>query len=1006
LCARGACSQPAIDLRVRYSASVRFWVLGPLTVTKAGRPLALGGPKERTVLAHLLANADQVVPVDALIGSLWGDAPPRTAVKSLQIYVLRLRNALEPDRSANQFVLTRGTGYQLRLTGHELDSRDFEHLVKAGRHQHAAGEYHAAAATLRDALDLWRGTAYAGFEHTQFGAAEAAKLAELRLTALEDRIDADLALGTHRTLVAELTALVATHPLRERLWSQLMLALYRCGRQAESLVAYQRVRGLFDTELGIEPGPELRQRHAAVLRHDPDLDWFEPSPARTPRLDAAHAVVSPQVAGLTPIIGRQRELDALRASFLAGDPHPAATPTVRVLSGMGGVGKTSLARAFSQQHHTDYGVVWWVRAEDPAAIDTEFRGLLEQLIPPEDAAQVRDARTAVFTLLAHREDPWLLVLDNIPNAAATQTLLPPAGCGHVLITTQASNWPNPDAVLPVQPLGRAAAVELLTSLSVDDDQPSAQALAAELAGLPLALAQAAAFVRANAIDLATYLRLYRARSGELHHESRLADYPHTVATTWQLALDRLTATGRALLNLLAFYASDAIPIQLLLTSSHPNIPLPSALDPVLRPLLSDELAKHRAVGNLLEYNLITCGDTAGSAVSVHRLIQAVTRDHLRASGTVTEWLAVAHALITAALPERWVTIIPMATWNVLHTHVRALLDHLPPDYTDTLITRYQLAYWTGNAGDAVGARDMFTALHRVQERVLGADHPDTLATRHQVAGWTGEAGDPTRARELFAALLPTQQRVLGARHLDTLRTRHRLADFTGITGDAATARDMFVTLLPVQEDVLGVEHIDTIATRRDVAAWTGETGDAPGAVAALSALVPILERVLGPEHPQTLRTRHELAYWTGIAGDPAGARAILAALLPVRQRILGEQHPRTLATRHELARWTGEAGDPTTARDAFAAILPIYEHIRGPHHPDTLATRHQLALWSGKSGNASIARDILTALLPIQEKVLGTDHPATTTTRHDLDSWTKKSQLANVRQNGTPKPLP
>jgi len=174
-------------------------------------------------------------------------------------------------------------------------------------------------------------------------------------------------------------------------------------------------------------------------------------------------VVSPHVAGLAPTIGRQRELEVLREAFL----NSAEVPAVGVLTGMGGVGKTSLARAYAQRHERDYGIVWWVRAEDPSAIDAEFRALLEILSSPTEAKQVGNARTATFALMARQPDPWLLVLDNVPDAEAAHGLLPPVGNGHVLITSRATAWPDPTTVCP---LDTDAAVELLTSQSGDGDR--------------------------------------------------------------------------------------------------------------------------------------------------------------------------------------------------------------------------------------------------------------------------------------------------------------------------------------------------------------------------------------------------------------------------------------------------------------------------------------------------------------------------------------------------------
>jgi YVTN family beta-propeller protein len=255
---------------------VEFGILGPLEVRVSGRPVPLGGPRQRAVLALLLLEANRVVSMDRLAEDVWGGDPPEGWASTLQTYVFHLRQALEPDRSrgaASGVLVTRGRGYLLRVDREHLDGALFQDGFTAGRAALEAGRYAEAAETLRQALDLWRGPVLADLADYAFTRPEAARLEELRVAALEARIDADLALGRHDALTAELERLVAGHPLRERLHAQLMLAMYRCGRQAEALAAYRRVRDLLAGELGIDPGEPLERLHAAVLAHDRALDW-------------------------------------------------------------------------------------------------------------------------------------------------------------------------------------------------------------------------------------------------------------------------------------------------------------------------------------------------------------------------------------------------------------------------------------------------------------------------------------------------------------------------------------------------------------------------------------------------------------------------------------------------------------------------------------------------------------------------------------------------------------
>ncbi|MBD0347818.1 MAG: SIR2 family protein [Thermoleophilia bacterium] len=240
-----------------------FRVLGALEVREHGRQVPLGGPRQRAVLALLLLNANRVVPTERLVDQLWGEQPPRTAITSLQNAIAQLRKALGADR-----LQTRSPGYLLRVDDGEFDLARFERLVRSAREADAAQR----ARTLREALDLWRGAPLADFAYEAFAQSEIGRLEELRLAALEQRIDAELELGRQAELVGELESLVADHPLRERLRGQLMLALYRSGRQAEALDAYRAARRALTEELGIEPTPSLQRLHSAILRQDADLE--------------------------------------------------------------------------------------------------------------------------------------------------------------------------------------------------------------------------------------------------------------------------------------------------------------------------------------------------------------------------------------------------------------------------------------------------------------------------------------------------------------------------------------------------------------------------------------------------------------------------------------------------------------------------------------------------------------------------------------------------------------
>lgn len=265
---------------------MEYWVLGPLEVRNHGEPLPLRGPKQRGLLAVLLLHANRIVSSDHLVDDLWGEHPPASARSALHNHVFGLRKLLH---ASGEVLVADRLGYALRVAPGELDVECFDELLDRGLQANRAGTPAAAAETLRQALRLWRGTAFQCVANEPFAQAEIGRLEEQRLTALEERVAADLALGRHHELVGELDALVREHPRRERFCEELMIALYRGGRQADALQLYRAARERLVNELGIEPGPTLRRLQQAILRHEPTLGPPPVRGGRKPARDEARA---------------------------------------------------------------------------------------------------------------------------------------------------------------------------------------------------------------------------------------------------------------------------------------------------------------------------------------------------------------------------------------------------------------------------------------------------------------------------------------------------------------------------------------------------------------------------------------------------------------------------------------------------------------------------------------------------------------------------------------------
>src|SRR4051794_32717929 len=321
----------------KVAPGIHYPVLGPLEVRAGERSLNLGGSRQRRVLAALLLAPNKPVGLSHLTEAVWDGVAPATARRQVQNAVAALRGVLARVGAADA-IATHGSGYLLRVDPDALDASIFEELVQRARAEVAAGDGLAAAATLREALGLWRGPVLAGLGG-QLPEVDGAKLEERRLAALEEVVDLELAAGTHARLVSELRGLVAEHPLRERFAGQLMIALYRGGRQAEALAAFHDLARRLSDELGVDPGAPLRRLYEAVLREDPELN--APGGAEQVPDTADDEPIAQPPPAPPQFTGRRGDLE--RLDRLLSDGHTDSAVVISAIAGTAGIGKTALA---------------------------------------------------------------------------------------------------------------------------------------------------------------------------------------------------------------------------------------------------------------------------------------------------------------------------------------------------------------------------------------------------------------------------------------------------------------------------------------------------------------------------------------------------------------------------------------------------------------------------------------------------------------------------------------
>lgn len=370
---------------------MQFRVLGPVEVESNGQVLQLGSKKQRALLVLLLLKANQPASTDTLVEALWGDPAPPRASATLQVYVSRLRRALEPTRRAgtrDRLLVTTPGGYTLRVGPDDVDAGRFDQLVTAGREALASGNAAEAADLLGQGLSLWRGPAFGEFAEEHFALAEGARLEEARLTAIEDRYDAGLRLGQHNALVGELEQAVAAHPLRERPAGLLMVCLYRAGRQGDALDVFHSTRSALVEELGVEPGVDLCELEASILRHDPELQLSTPRepptrtvPTTTPPGGGTGWVRPPLPAVVTagsrvPFVGRETESARLQQAWRE---CKAGETRFLLVTGEPGIGKSRLVSHFAELVERDGATVLWGRSTEDAVIT--YQPFAEALAP-------------------------------------------------------------------------------------------------------------------------------------------------------------------------------------------------------------------------------------------------------------------------------------------------------------------------------------------------------------------------------------------------------------------------------------------------------------------------------------------------------------------------------------------------------------------------------------------------------------------------------------------------
>ncbi|MBV8542177.1 MAG: tetratricopeptide repeat protein [Pseudonocardiales bacterium] len=990
----------------RSAGAVQWRALGPVEAVVGGRLVDLGPPRQRALFGLLLSRVDQLVAADVLIDELWSGDPPSAALTSLRTYVSNLRRVLEPGRvpRAPATVLhTRTPGYLLDSRGAEFDVHRFAEHATAGREAlgradpgHALDEFDAA-------LRLWRGCAYADMCDARWAASDVARLEELRLSVVEGRCEAQLRLGEHHGVVAELDAHVRAHPLREHGCELLALALYRAGRQAEALAVLRDTRGRLAEELGLDPSVALRRLEQDILAQAATLDWRPPTstaPAAAsapPAPSASAGEVAPRLPGAWNVgprnpgfVGRDATLAHLRERLRSG-----GTAVVQALHGMGGVGKTQVAIEYAHRYAADYDVVWWVSAEETGLIGEQYVALAVELslVPPH-----ADTASAIGALRSYLRGQrrWLLVLDNAESPADLRGWLL-NGPGHILITSRNPGWGEFAARVEIDVLPRPESVALIQVSRSGVGAVEAGRLAEALGDLPLALAQAARFLAETGMQVEHYLSLLETRAEELLDQSPPESHPHSLTAAVRLATDRLAEVdpvALALVRIGAFLAPEPIPAGML---TRPLAAADRDRPPELEALtaaVASPVVAHRSLGRIGSYGLAR----TDRGLQLHRLTQAVLRDQLT-DADAAAYRSYAQALLVAAdpgnerVPERW------PGWARILPHLLAT-DPATSTSSDLRDLACRAAWYLYYRGERHPVRDLAEHLHRQWSDQLGPDDRHTLRAAHILVLLLASVGPYRQACQLAEDTFARCRRVLGDDDPDTLCAAHFLAVCLHEVGAFEQARRLNADTLARRRRVLGDDHLEVQRTVHYLARDLRELGEVEAARALHEESFAYARWVLGEDRPETILAASELGRDLHALGEVEAARQLHESTLAQARRVLGEDHVWTMDNAKGLAGDLLALGEVEAARRLSADTLTRARRVLGAENSLTIDVANDLATALCAVGEVEAARQLSEDTLTLSRRVFGGDHPRTLKATHNLTAARRLAHAAeSARQD-------
>jgi tetratricopeptide (TPR) repeat protein len=714
----------------------------------------------------------------------------------------------------------------------------------------------------------------------------------------------------------------------------------------------------------------------------------------------------------THFMGRDLELAAIEAALKA----PASTGAsgwgcIATLHGMRGVGKTTLAASYAEQHRGDYRATWWIRAQTEAGMRADLVALGVRLgwVGADDKEE--PALIAVTERLRHEGEGILLIFDNAMDADALKPYLPRGGGAQVLVTSNAQAWRGIAAPVEIRIWPKSVGADyLLVRTGRADERAAAEALSEALGGLPLAHEQAAAYCERLEKSFADYHKRFEAAPARLLDDARDAPAEYhdrlTVAKTFALAIEEAAKLHPAVEPLIvhaALLAPEPIPLFLFTQGREKfGAPLADALDD---DGLDEVIAALRAFALIDRETIVDERDPSvrTDTIRLHRLVRQVAA--ARRVGEPRE-------LARRALMEAVASLYPRDAFNDptawpparrLDSHALAMVgaDAAAPagaeTRTSTLLNG--LASYRHCALAAYAqARPLYERALAINEKVLGPDHADTALSLNNLALLLQDQDELAAARPLHERALAIREKALGPEHPDTAESLNNLALLLQAEGDLAGARPLFERALAIYQKVLGPDHPSTATGFNNLALLLQAQGDLAGARLLYERALAIYEKVLGPDHPSTAASLNNLAFLLETQGERAAAQPLYERVLAIDEKVLGPDHPATASDLSSLARLLTDQGDLAKARPLFERALAIRANTLGPDHPETVKSLDSLANLLHDQNELAAARLYYERALAVREKVLGPNHPLTAQCLNNLAALLQdQGDLAGAR---------